>query len=171
MICGGELTMLIDVIEPAPRLIVVGTGHVALPLAKLASNVGFKVVIVDDERKLASKEKFPTAETIIAGNYAQVLGEFVFSPTDSVVIAHGEPAHDYAALKTVIEKNTAYVGLLGSPKKKEILVEKLRSEGIKEAQVKALHTPMGLDIGAQTPEEIGISILAEIIQSQRKKQE
>ena len=170
MICGGELTMLIDVIEPAPRLVIVGTGHVALPLAKLASNVGFKVVIVDDERKLANKTQFPTAETIIAGDYAQVLSEFVFSPNDSVVIAHGEPEHDYAALKAVIEKNTAYVGLLGSRKKKEILTEKLRTEGVKEARIKALHTPSGLDIGAQTPEEIGISILAEIIQSQRKQQ-
>ncbi len=167
MICGGELTVLVDVIEPAHRLVIVGAGHVALPLAKLASAVGFKVVIVDDERKLANKEKFPTAEIIIAGDYAQVLSEFVLSPTDSVVIAHGEPEHDYAALKAVIEKNTAYVGLLGSQTKKEILTKRLRTEGVKEAHIKALHAPLGLDIGAQTPEEIGISILAEIIQSQR----
>ena len=71
MICGGELTVLIDVIEPAPRLVIVGAGHVALPLAKLASTAGFKIVIVDDERKLANKEQFPTAETIIAGDYAK----------------------------------------------------------------------------------------------------
>jgi len=170
MICGGELTMLIDVIEPAARLIIVGTGHVALPLAKLSNAVGFKVVIIDDERKLAGKEKFPMAENIIGGDYAQILGEFAFSPTDSVVIVHGEPEHDYAALKAVIEKDTAYVGLLGSLKKKEILTAKLRTEGVKEVSVEKLHTPMGLDIDAQTPEEIGISILAEIIQSQRKKQ-
>ena len=171
MICGGELTILVDAIEPAPRLVIVGTGHVALPLAKLASTAGFKVVIVDDERKLASKEKFPMAETIIAGNYARIFSEFELSQTDSVVIAHGEPEHDYAALKAVIEKNTAYVGLLGSPKKKEILTEKLRTEGVRETLIKALHTPSGLDIGAETPEEIGISILAEIIQSQRKRHE
>ena len=170
MICGGELTILIDVIEPAPRLIIVGTGHVALPLAKLASNVGFKVVIVDDERKRANKDKFPMAETIIAGDYATILNQFDFSPTDVVVIAHGEPEHDYAALKAVIEKNTAYIGLLGSPTKKEILTKKLRAEKVNEVHVLSLHAPMGLDIGAQTPEEIGISILAEIIQSQRKQQ-
>ena len=171
MICGGKLTMLIDVIEPASRLVIVGTGHVALPLAKLACTAGFKVVIVDDERKLANKEQFPTAETILSGDYTQVLSEFLFSPNDSVVIAHGEPEHDYAALKAVIEKNTAYVGLLGSPTKKEILTKRLRTEGVKEERIKALHTPSGLDIGAQTPEEIGISILAEIIQSRRKQQE
>jgi len=168
MICGGELTMLIDVIEPALTLVIVGTGHVALPLAKLASNVGFKVVIVDDEHKIAKKEQFPTAENIIAGDYAHVLGEFVFSPTDTVVIAHGEPEHDYAALKAVIERDTAYVGLLGSATKKEILTQRLRTQGVKEAFIQTLHTPIGLDIGAQTPEEIAVSILAEIIQAQRK---
>ena len=171
MICGGELTMLIDVIEPAHRLVIIGAGHVALPLAKLASTVGFKVVIVDDERKLANKERFPMAETIIAGDFTKILSEFELNPNDFVVIAHGEPEHDYAALKAVIERKTAYVGLLGSRTKKEVLSERLRSEGVKEACVKALHTPSGLDIGAQTPEEIGISILAEIIQSQRKQQE
>jgi len=171
MICGGELTVLVDVIEPARRLIIVGTGHVALPLAKLATVVGFKVIIVDDERKLANKERFPTAETIIAGDYSQLLSEFVITPTDSIVIAHGEPEHDYAALKEVIEKNTAYIGLLGSTTKKEILTERLRTEGVKEVHIKTLHTPTGLDIGAETPEEIGISILAEIIYSQRKNRE
>ena len=171
MICGGELTMLVDVIEPAPRLVIVGTGHVALPLAKLASTAGFKVIIVDDERKLATKEKFPTAETIIAGDYAQVLSKLELNPSDSVVIVHGEPEHDYTAVKNVIEKKVAYFGLLGSPTKAAIITERLRGEGVSESSVKALHVPLGLDIGAQTPEEIGISILAEIIQSRRKQQE
>jgi xanthine dehydrogenase accessory factor len=171
MICGGELTVLADVIEPTPRLVIVGTGHVALPLAKLASVVGFKIVIVDDERKLANKEQFPMAENIIAGDYAQILSTFELGSSDFVVIAHGEPEHDYAALKSVIEKNAAYVGLLGSRTKAAILTERLRTEGVDEAHVKALHVPLGLDIGAETPEEIGISILAEIIQSQRKQQE
>ena len=80
MICGGELTVLIDVIEPTPRLVIVGAGHVALPLAKLASTVGFKVVIVDDERKLANKEQFPMAENIVAGDYAQVLSDIRVKP-------------------------------------------------------------------------------------------
>jgi len=170
MICGGELTMLIDVLEPDPRLIIVGTGHVAVPLAMLASNAGFKVIVVDDERKLAEKAKFPTAENIIAGDYAQVLSEFAFSPSDSVIVAHGGPEHDYAALKAVVEKDVAYVGVLGSQTKKKILISRLRTEGVKEERVKTLHIPIGLDIGAQTPQEIGVSILAEIIQTQRKKQ-
>ena len=125
MVCGGELTVLADVMEPAPRLIIVGTGHVALPLATLASNAGFKIVVVDDERRLVSKEQFPMAEKFLAGDYGQVLGAFGLGPSDSVVIANGEPEHDYAALKTVIVKDAAYVGLLGSKTKAAILTQKL----------------------------------------------
>jgi xanthine dehydrogenase accessory factor len=171
MICGGELTVLADVIEPTPRLIIVGAGHVALPLAKLASTVGFKVIIVDDERKLANKEQFPTAESIIAGDFTQVLSTFDLNSNDFVVIAHGEPEHDYTALKSMMDKNPAYVGLLGSRTKAAILTQRLREQGISDAQLRALHAPLGLDIGAETPEEIGISILAQIIEFKRKQQE
>ncbi len=170
MICGGELTVLTDVIEPTPRLIIVGVGHVALPLAKLASTVGFKVVIVDDERKLASKEQFPMAENIVTGDFKQVLDTFDLNSNDFVVIAHGEPEHDYAALKSVMNKKPAYVGLLGSRTKTAILTQRLRDQGINDAQLRRLHAPLGLDIGAETPEEIGISILAQIIENKRKPQ-
>ena len=171
LICGGELTVLVDVMEPAPRLIIIGAGHVALPLAKLASNVGFKIIVVDNERKLVTKEHFPMAEDVIAGDYAQVLSGFDMSPCDFAVVAHGEPEHDYSAVKKLIEKNPAYIGLLGSPKKAKILTERLKAEGVSDAQLKILHTPVGLDIGAETPEEIGISILAQIIQFKRQQQE
>jgi xanthine dehydrogenase accessory factor len=170
MICGGELTILADVMEPAPRLIIVGAGHVASPLAKLASNAGFKIVVVDDERKLITKEHFPMAEDLIAGDYAQVLTGFDIDSRDFAVVTHGEPEHDYTAVKKLIEKNPAYIGLLGSPKKAAILTQRLKTEGVSDAQLKTLHTPVGLDIGAETPEEIGISILAQIIQFMRQQQ-
>ena len=171
MICGGELTVLADVIEPTPRLIIVGSGHVALPLANVASVVGFKTVVVDDERKLAGKEHFPMAENILSGDYTQVLGALELTANDYVVIAHGEPEHDYAALRSVVDRNAAYVGLLGSRTKASILTQRLRTEGFDEERVRALRAPLGLDIGAETPEEIVISILAEIIQFRRKQYE
>jgi xanthine dehydrogenase accessory factor len=170
MVCGGELTVLADVMEPAPRLIIIGTGHVGLPLATLASCAGFEITIVDDERKLASKEQFPMAENILAGDYAQVLGTLELGSRDYVVIANGEPEHDYTALQIVIVKGAAYVGLLGSKTKAAILTKKLNDHGISELQLKALHAPLGLDIGAENPEEIAISILAQIIQLRRKPQ-
>ena len=171
LICGGELTVLVDIMEPAPRLIIVGSGHVALPLAKLASTAGFKIIVVDDERKLVTKENFPMAEDVIAGDFADILSGFDIGPHDFAVVTHGEPEHDYTAVKKLIEKNLAYIGLLGSPKKGAILTQRLKAEGVSDAQLKTLHSPVGLDIGAETPEEIGISILAQIIQFKRQHQE
>ena len=168
MICGGELTVLADVIEPTPRLVIVGAGHVALPLAKLASAVGFEIVVVDDERKLANKEQFPMAQIVIAGDYSQILTTFPIAQSDFVVIAHGEPEHDYIALKNMVLKSPAYVGLLGSKTKAKLLTEKLHADGINAEQLRVLHAPIGLEIGAETPEEIGVSILAEIIALKRK---
>ncbi len=169
MICGGELTILVDVMEPILRLIIVGTGHIAAPLAKLANIVGFKVVIIGDENSPVNKDQFPMAEDIIAGDFSQVLSKFELTSSDFVVIAHGDPEHDYAALKTMIAKNPTYVGLLGSRTKAALLIQRLKKEGINEAQLKTLHAPLGLDIGAETPEEIGISILAQIIQCKRQQ--
>jgi xanthine dehydrogenase accessory factor len=170
MVCGGELTVLADVMEPAPRLIIVGTGHVALPLATLARNAGFKIVVVDDERRLVSKELFPMAEKILVGDYTQTLCALELGSSDYLVIANGEPEHDYAALESLIVKDAAYVGLLGSKTKAAILTQRLSDQGINGNQLKTLHAPSGLDIGAETPEEIAISILAQIIQVKRKPQ-
>jgi xanthine dehydrogenase accessory factor len=169
LICGGELTLFIDVIEPRPRLLIIGSGHVAWPLARLADIVGFRLTILDDNPKLASKERFPMSERILTGDFAEKLDELQVGAKDLVVIVHGEPEHDYIALKKMVEKKPAYLGLLGSRTKVVTLVKRLRAEGIDERSIEALHAPLGLDIGAQTPEEIGISILAEIIQLERKK--
>jgi len=170
MICGGELTVLADVIMPAQRMIIVGAGHIAVPLARLASVLGFDVVVVDDEQKKANKDLFPTVQTMLAGEYSQVLNDFPMDQRDAVVIAHGDPEHDYAALKSAIGKKPAYLGLLGSKTKAKLVSDRLRSDGISEEEIKMLHVPIGLEIGAQTPEEIGISILAEIISLNRKTQ-
>lgn len=164
MVCGGELTVLADVLEPAPRLIIVGAGHVASPLAKLGATAGFKIIVVDDERKLVSKANFPMAERVIAGDYSEVIGGLDLGSGDFAVVTHGEPEHDYTAVKALVEKNLDYVGLLGSRKKASILTQRLKAEGVSALQLKKLHAPVGLDINAETPEEIGVSILAEIIQ-------
>jgi xanthine dehydrogenase accessory factor len=171
LICGGELTLFIDVVAPKSRLIIVGSGHIACPLARLAEIVGFRLTIVDDNPKLANKEQFPMAERIITGDFAEILGELDVGPKDLVVIVHGEPEHDYIALRKMVEKKPAYVGLLGSRTKVATLVKRLRSDGISEKDLEVLHAPLGLDIGAQTPEEIGISVLAEIIQCERRMED
>ena len=166
-ICGGQIVMFIDVLEPDPRLIIVGAGHVALSLARLASITRFAVTVIDDDPEHASGERFPMAERIITGDFAHVLEEFATRPDDYVVIAHGEPERDYVALTTMMKKKPAYVGLLGSRKKVAQLVQRLQTDGVSKEELTTLHAPVGVAIGAQTPEEIGISILAEIIQHRR----
>jgi xanthine dehydrogenase accessory factor len=168
LICGGELTIFIDVIEPKPRLVIIGAGHVGWPLAKLADILGFNLTIVDDNEELASKERYLMAQKIITGNFNEILEKMDVGRNDFVVIVHGEPEQDYLALEKIAEKKPAYIGLLGSRTKVATLVKRLKATGISDEDLKSLHAPLGLDIGAQTPEEIGISILAEIIKERRK---
>lgn len=168
LICGGELTIFIDVIKPKQRLIIVGAGHVGQPLAKLADIVGFSVVIVDDNEKLANKERFPMAEKIITGNFKEIMDKIEMGSHDFVVIVHGEPEHDYLALEKTIRKSPTYIGLLGSEAKVAMFVKKLKDAGVGEEKLKLLHAPVGLNINAQTPEEIAISILAEIVKEKNK---
>ena len=166
--CGGELTIFIDVIEPRGKLIVIGAGHIAFPLARLADIVGFRLVVVDDNEELANRERFPMAQEIITGKFNEVLDRIEVGSRDFVVIVHGEPEHDYLALEKIVKKRPAYVGLLGSKAKVAALVKRLKEAGISDEDLKTLHAPIGLDIGAQTPEEIGVSILAELIDEKRK---
>jgi len=169
LICGGEITIFIDVIEPKPRLIIIGSGHIGYPLAKLADILGFEIVIVDDNRELATKERFPMAKEILVGDFTKILDKIEVQPHDYVVIVYGEPEHDYLALKKMLEKGVHYIGLLGSKVKVGKFKERLKNEGVSDDVFRNIYAPVGLDIGAQTPEEIGISVLAQIIKIRRLK--
>ncbi|HXY86982.1 MAG TPA: XdhC family protein [Candidatus Acidoferrales bacterium] len=171
LMCGGEVSVFIDTLEPDLQLILVGAGHVALSLARLADIMGFQMTIIDDDCTLANKERFPMAERIVTGDVVKVVSELILSSSDFVVVAYGDHKREYVALKSMIEKKPAYLGLLSSKAKAATFVKRLRTEGISEAHLKILHAPIGLAIGAETPEEIGISILAEIIQYKRTKRE
>jgi xanthine dehydrogenase accessory factor len=168
LICGGEVTIFIDIIEPKQKLIIIGGGHVAQPLAILAETVGLSLTVLDDNADLATKKRFPMAERIVTGSFTEILDELDVTPKDFVVIVHGEPEHDYLALEKIIKKRPAYIGLLGSRTKVAMIIKRLKTTGVSDEDLEVLHAPLGLDIGAQTPEEIGISILAEIIRERRK---
>jgi xanthine dehydrogenase accessory factor len=169
LICGGELTIFIDVIKPKKRLIIVGAGHIAKPLAKIADIIGYSLTIIDDNERLANKNRFPMAERIITGDLNLSLDKLDIAPKDFVVIVHGEPEHDYLALRKVLEKRPTYIGLLGSKTKVALLTERLKATGFNEEDLSVLHAPIGLDINAKSPEEIGVSILAEVIREGKRK--
>jgi xanthine dehydrogenase accessory factor len=157
--------IFLDVIKPDPRLIIIGSGHIAKPLADYAYRIGFKVVVVDDA-KTATPERFPTAE-IHTGPFEDEIEKVEIRPSDFVAIVHGETGIELTALRSVLGKKPAYIGLLGSSHKASEHKGQLLAEGFKSSLVEAIRAPIGLDIGAETPEEIAVSIVAELIQMKR----
>jgi xanthine dehydrogenase accessory factor len=164
--CGGEVKVFLDVIKPDPRLIVVGSGHIGKPLAGLAHAVGFEVVVVDDA-ETATPERFPHARRIHSGPFSEELELVDAKPSDFVAVVHGETGHEIAALRRFLSLGPAYMGLLGSRNKAAEHKRRLIAEGFTEDEVEKIKAPIGLDIGAETPEEIAVSIVAELIEARR----
>ena len=135
--CGGEVKIFLDVIKPDPRLIVIGSGHVAKPLAEFSYMVGFEVIVVDDANT-ATRERFPHAKEIHSGPFNDELGRVEVRPSDFVVIAHGETDHEIPALKSMIRRRPAYIGLLGSRNKIAEHKRQLLEEGFDKREVETL---------------------------------
>jgi xanthine dehydrogenase accessory factor len=162
-ICGGEAEVFVDVIAPRPTLLVVGGGHVAMPVAELAYQCGFRVVVLDDRPEMVSAARFPHAAERLTGDMMAQLGELELTPQWHVVIVTRGHAHDLEALRAVVGTQAAYVGMIGSRRKVRTTYERLIADGVPQSLLERVHAPIGLDIGAQTPAEIAVSILAEII--------
>ena len=163
--CGGEMKVFMDLIQPDPSLIIIGSGHIALPLAWFAHRTGFKLTVVDDA-ETANKERFPIAE-IINIPFKEALERLVVRPSDYLIIVHGETGYELQALRSILRRKPAYIGLLGSKNKAVEHKKQLLREGFPKEDVDEIQAPIGLDIGAETPEEIAISILAELINVKR----
>ena len=167
MICGGEMELLLDPIQSRPTLVIAGGGHIALPLARLGSTLGFSVVVIDDREEYANNERFPEAQTVICQDFDTALSKVRITPHTYIVIVTRGHKHDELVLKNVISSEAAYIGMIGSRTKVRTIFENLRRRGIAEHAIKQVHAPIGLDIGAETPEEIAVSIMAEIIKLRR----
>lgn len=163
--CGGEVKIFMDPIKPDPRLIVIGSGHIGKPLAEFASKAGFKVAVVDDA-VTTTPERFPGME-LHPGSFEDELENVAVRPFDLVAIVHGETNYELVALRSVLKRNPSYIGLLGSGNKAREHKKQLRAEGFDKDAVERIRAPIGLDIGAVTPEEIAVSILAELIKARR----
>jgi xanthine dehydrogenase accessory factor len=163
MLCGGTMEFFIEPLVLAPRLYIFGGGHVAQTLAKLAYEVGFDYVLIDDREEFANKERFPEATEIMVNEAGKQAANMEFEESDFVAIVTRGHKHDYETLKGVIRKNVRYLGLIGSNVKRNQLFKKLMEEGITDEQLARVHSPIGLDIEAETPQEIAVSIVAELI--------
>src|SRR6202140_960584 len=163
LICGRQMDVYIEPIEPSPELYVVGAGHVGLHLARLASDVGFRVHVVDDREKFANSERFPTAAEIVVDDIPAWIARTTLPPHAYTVIVTRGHTNDLDALRALAPRELRYLGLIGSRAKVPRIYDALTAEGMPADRLTRVHAPIGLDIGAVTPQEIAVSILAELV--------
>lgn len=163
MQCGGKTNVFIKVFKPKYKLLIVGGGHIAFTLCKLGKVLGFNVTIFDDRKEYCNMERFPQADELIVGDIEEKLNEYdIDNNCYIVIVTHGHK-YDEVALKTVIKRNAAYIGMIGSKKKNEHIKSNLINEGIDEKLLNQIYAPIGINFGGETPEYIAFSIMAEIL--------
>jgi xanthine dehydrogenase accessory factor len=165
MCCGGEMEVFVEPLVPEPPLVVCGAGHVARALVPLARSVGFSPYVVDDLEELATPARFPDAVEIVDSFDVRDWKSVPLDDNTYAVIVTRDHAQDQALLEQLIGRDLAYLGLIGSRRKIEMFKQRLVAKGFDAARFDRLHAPIGLDIGAQTPEEIAVSIVAQLIQA------
>jgi xanthine dehydrogenase accessory factor len=163
-----ELELFLDPIVPPPTLLIAGGGHVALPLCRMGKELGFRVVLMDDRPDFASVERFPAADRVIAGSFAEELAGFPIDCTTFVVIVTRGHSSDEEVLRAVVDSDAAYIGMIGSRLKVRRTLDRLLEAGVSRERLERVHAPIGLDIGAVAPAEIAVSILAEIVHVKRR---
>ncbi|MEA2038258.1 MAG: XdhC family protein [Thermodesulfobacteriota bacterium] len=160
---GNPVEVFVEPILSDPVLYVFGGGHVSRQIVPLARRVGFQVVVIDDREEFASVERFPTATEVRLLPLEGVLDKIVVDESSYLVIVTRGHVHDKSVLAQALKTNARYIGMIGSSRKTAIIHEKLLEEGFTEANFSRVHAPIGLEIGAETPAEIAVSIVAELI--------
>lgn len=160
---GGEVEVFIEPVRPTPTLLIIGGGHVGQALAHLGHWLGFRVVVNDDRPEFATAAAAPGADQYIAGPVAELAQAFAFHAETYIVLPTRGVAVDVAALPLLLEQPHAYLGVIGSRRRWAATARALLERGVPRAQLERVHAPMGLELNAETPEEIAVSILAEII--------
>ena len=169
MICGGTVDAFLEPIHALPVLFIFGGGHISLSLARIGKMVDFRVVVIDDRPEFANAERFPEADEAIAGEMASIMPQLDINSSSYIVIVTRGHQNDSQVLEWAVSTPAAYVGMIGSRKKIHTLFSHLKSKGITQEQLDRVHSPIGLPIGAETPEEIAVSIMAEVIQVHRQR--
>src|SRR3989440_2219190 len=166
--CGATLEVFFEVLRPEPRLIIAGAGYVAQALARLATGLDFRIVVVDDRRDLADPLVFGDKVQLTFGDIPQTIRELEPDESSWIVIVTRGHHLDKDALRAALETNAAYVGMIGSPSKVKHIFKDLLKEGMARERLEQVHAPIGLDLGAETPEEIALSIAAEMLMLRKK---
>ena len=167
LVCGGQMDVHIDPLEPTPHLYIVGAGHVGWHLGRLAPDAGFRVHVVDDREKFANQERFPAADEVLAESIPEWLHRTELPPSAFVVVVTRGHTHDLEAMRALAARDLRYLGLIGSRAKVRRIFDLLLEEGMPPECLSRVYAPIGLDIGAVTPAEIAISIVAELVAIRR----
>jgi len=160
-------TYLIEPFFPEPHLIIFGGGHIAKPLAEFAAKAGFLVTVIDDRPSFSNSKRFPDAEKVICESFEKSFSLINLSESSYVTIVTRGHIHDMDCLRQVLKYNTAYTGMIGSKRRIKSVIEQLLSEGYSKDKLDKINAPIGLEIGAITPEEIAFSIISQVISYRR----
>jgi len=167
--CGGNMSVYIEPQGQRPLLVMFGAGHVGRAVASLAHGCGFRVVVVDERPECASEALLPGADQVICLPVQKAFAQLQLEAEDYAVIATPGHLADFAAVRGCLATGAGFIGLLGSRRKRETLLQTLEDEGFAAEQRQRIITPVGVDIGAQTPEELAVSIVGQLIARRRGK--
>lgn len=168
LVCGGSLTVYIEPVSADPRLVILGAGHVGRAVATLARFAGFQVTAADDRPQFANRDVVPDAHEHVAHDFETVFSRVPADRGTFILVATRGHNHDLDAVKAALRTEACYIGLVGSRRKKGLLMNALRDAGFPPDAVGRVIVPVGLPIGAVTPEEIAVSIMAQIIEQRRR---
>ncbi|MDY6793113.1 MAG: XdhC/CoxI family protein [Thermodesulfobacteriota bacterium] len=161
----GKESVFVEPIRPYDILYLFGAGHVSTFVASLASMVGFRVIVIDDRKEFANRERFKQADELIVLPFSDVFEKIHISSSSYIVIITRGHIQDLNVLREALKRSDGYIGMIGSKRKREKIYQALMEEGVSDERLKQVHSPIGLDIDAETPEEIAVSIVAELIQA------
>ena len=168
LICGGQMEVFIEPIEPSPAVFIFGAGHVGQFVGRVAHDAGFQVHVIDDREKFANRERFPDAAEIVVDDIPDWLARTSLPSSAYAVIVTRGHRHDLDALRALAQQNLRYLGLIGSRAKIKRIYDVVIEDGsVPVDRLETIHAPIGLDIGAVTPQEIAVAIVAELIAIRR----
>lgn len=169
MICGGEVDVFIETFKSKPKLIICGAGHVGKALYDIAKTLDFKISVLDDREEYLNEMRFPDADELILGKINESLINCHIDENTYICIVTRSHREDYEALESVVNSNANYIGLMGSKKKVKEIFDELLSNGIDEIKLSKVKAPIGFNIATNSPEELAISIIAEILAIKNNK--
>jgi xanthine dehydrogenase accessory factor len=163
----GATSVYMEVVEAKPVFLVVGAGHIGRSLARLADLLDYHVAVIDDREEFADAERLPEADEVICDDFEAALNRYPINANTTIVMVTRGHKQDELSLRCCLGRGAGYLGMIGSKRRTATVLQHLREEGFDPAELAKVRTPIGLDIGAETPEEIAVSIMAEVIMRRR----